>query len=240
MRYEELPESIKRLVDKSPGSDVPFYPQEVPEVARGDFILLEQITAQGALAVCSLLKPTTFPADVGMGNGFSTLAEAPVFSDIEEALEGHQGSIPVDQSLTFYRLNALPCYAVKSALAVQFADDNLIEPKLTIEVDVETSTGKQAAGFKLVDFPRFPIIDHARSPALWRVFEVPGLPSVYLPNPLRSVGIVSRIDARPAVDIVRDSICPHLIFIRKSALVSLRQAGVTGPDYSALSVSAFN
>lgn len=245
MKFEEMPVEVQKLFSEPYWGDVLYrpalvsYPQPYIRfadiLAFGPFTYLEYLSPQ---------KPRS--ADIsslyGYGYGFAGLQNPlimlrPLYDTSEAIASLHAPELPpYDPDMEFYLTNGHELAVVSLRVFEILEANNAVFPNMWRDICVADSAedSPEETSFRLIDFPRFPVIDYQRSHSNWRKSEQrSGAPPIYYGFPHTAPGKFATNDLSGAPSIVREKHSPG-IFIRTTLLQLLKAGSVKGPDYSVL------
>ena len=170
------------------------------------------------------------------------MAMPAVISDPSRVEIDPSETFPVEPALDLYEYPPLNCFVTNARALDVLTAARCVHPGMTSPIKVSTSSGIEATALTLIDFPRAPVIDYARSGVMWKIYSTNAAASggsssqIYFPEPRETNGEVEFAAEAEEFGIARETHRPDLIFIRRDILATLRAAGINGPDYSPLNL----
>lgn len=245
MKFEEMPVEVQKLFSEPYWGDVLYRPPPVPYPQP--YIQFTDILAFGPFTYLEFVRPDepwVYSASnpIGSGRGLSAidgpavLRRPPDTTPAEVASLNEPGLPPYNPQMEFY-LTKGDEFAVVSARVFELLEtNNAVSPGMWRDIYVAESAEDrpEQTDFRLIDFPRFAVVDYQKSHSNWSKCDPPSVEGpLYFARPHISPGKFATYDLPDAPGIVRD-IRTIGLFIRFQLLKSLELAGVMGPDYSVL------
>lgn len=250
MRFEELPANIQMFLDGKPEGYYRF--PGIPNDNEAKYLPLNLDEAWGPLSSTLIVSPDLqslsdtlgIPPPIGFGRGFERIKD-PITLESEALTTSRlvaEGNDWRDPRVEFHSFQDLTFVCTDRMFRI-LSDNGALHSNMWRNLYQETPTGIVLIPWKIVDFPRTPIIDFTKSEALWNVSAqyhpgtniVNGLNYTVEFNTHQPAHWTQSEGSLPPIG--RDTLCNQM-FITRRMLHLLQDEAVIGPDYGFLDKTA--